>query len=78
MKVRELVSILSAMDADAHVYLGIQPAYPWQCTLAAVVARREFDDRRPRSVGAERSANDVFLLEGEQVAHLSREAWRRR
>ena len=79
MNIRELVSMLSAMDGDAEVYLGVRRNYPWQCTLAGVVARREFEAGSCRGgCAAERRANEVFLLEGEQVAHLSRHAWRGR
>jgi hypothetical protein len=59
--------------------LSPPPRLRAQCTLIDVVAREDFEeDESGGGADTQRCANDVFLVEGEQVAHLSREAWRRR
>jgi hypothetical protein len=42
MKVYELIELLQEFDPEADVFLGTQPSYPFEHTIAGLVERREF------------------------------------
>ncbi|CAM4543894.1 MULTISPECIES: hypothetical protein [Myxococcus] len=81
MKVKQLISILAKLDADANVYVMMQQHLPFECVLAGVAVRGDFtaegmqhnEGPRPGEVTA---SNDVFLLEGEQLRRGDKAAWK--
>jgi hypothetical protein len=88
MKVRELIAILSEKDPDARVFVMMEQRYPFECRLAGVAVREDFDDRDDdEDEGPQEAAdtgqwdsprerrNDVFLLEGGQIRYGSKGAW---
>ena len=80
MLVRELLSILEDADPDAEVFVMMQKTWPFECAVAGVALREEFEDvedgEAPTlSDGPPRRANDVFLVEGAQLRYGSKEAW---
>ena len=85
MTVSELIEILEEFDPDAEVLLSVQPAWPFEHTLAGVCQRSDLvadddgeaeDEDCPRGGGGEDlPANDVFLVEGTQLRYGSKRAW---
>ena len=85
MKVRELIEILEEFDSEAEVLLSVQPAWPFEHTLAGVCQRSDLmeeddgeaddEDQGQGLSGEELPANDVFLVEGTQLRYGSKRAW---
>ena len=86
MKVHELIEILQDMDPDAEVFLGFQPTYPFECSIAGVVQRGawvEEDETEEPWTGGDRwgasdgqlPRNDVLLLDRGQVRYGAKAAW---
>jgi hypothetical protein len=80
MKVKELIEILEDMDPDATVLLASQPAWPFEYSVAGVAVREdvgddedESDEEKPYADGCH--ANDVFIVEGEQLRYGSKAVW---
>ena len=81
MTVSELIEILEEFDPEAEVLLSVQPAWPFEHTLAGVCQRsdlveeEENEDSSRGAGGEELPANDVFLVEGTQLRYGSKRAW---
>ncbi|RJS12402.1 hypothetical protein DRW03_36465 [Corallococcus sp. H22C18031201] len=81
MKVKQLISILETLDANADVYVMMQQHLPFECALAGVAVRGEFTSEGTQRNGGPRpgestAPNDVFLLEGEQLRRGDKAAWK--
>lgn len=81
MKVKQLISLLEKLDANADVYVMMQQHLPFECVLAGVAVRGEFTAEGTQHNGgplpSETAApNDVFLLEGEQLRRGDKAAWK--
>ncbi len=83
MTVQELIEELEDCDPDAQVILLTQRNYPFENSLIGVVVREDVeraggdvhDDDGETEREAGTSANDVFLLEGQQLRYGSGGAW---
>lgn len=83
MKVLELIELLEDCDPEAEVFLMTQPAWPFECSVRGIAVREELESaeddegeaRAPRRRDAGAAANDVFILEGEQLRYGSKVAW---
>lgn len=76
--VGELISLLGDYDDDLEVRLMEQPGWPFEYSIAGVIARAEIDenDREDEGVDDEGTeANVVFLLEGAQLCYGTKAAW---
>lgn len=80
MLVKDLIELLGECDPDAQVFLMIQQKWPFECRLAGLAVREDFErdheddeDERERPEGT--AASDVFILEGEQRRYGDRRAW---
>ena len=76
MKVSELIEILSEMDPDANVLLVTQQNWPFENSVKGVCQREDVQDMdetedEPNTL----PANDVFLVEGEQLRYGNKMAW---
>jgi len=81
MKVRELIELLEDQDPDAEVFIMSQENWPFENAVAGVAVREEMiedDDDLNDEPRYERgtAANDVFIVEGEQLRYGSKAAWR--
>lgn len=85
MKVSELIELLQDQDPDAEVMIMSQESWPFENAVAGVAVREEFDDDDEDCEDDEReepryekgtAANDVFLVEGQQLRYGSKAAWR--
>jgi hypothetical protein len=86
MKVSELIELLQDQDPDAEVMIMSQESWPFENAVAGVAVREEFvDDDDEDCEDEEReepryekgtAANDVFLVEGQQLRYGSKAAWR--
>ena len=84
MKVKELIEILEDMDPEATVLLAFQPNWPFEYGLAGVAVRGDFADdedggedegNEERQYKRGTAANDVFIVEGQQLRYGSKSAW---
>ena len=80
MKVKELIEILEDMDPEATVLLASQPSWPFEYGLAGVAVRGDFADEEDGggdepTYGLGTAANDVFIVEGQQLRYGSKAAW---
>lgn len=84
MKVKDLIELLEDCDADAEVFIMSQENWPFENTVAGVVARQDCHDdedgddddatvERRHEDGT--APNDVFLVEGQQLRYGSKAAW---
>lgn len=71
MTVGELIARLEACDPEARVLVLSQPSWPFECALAGVAVREDFED----ADDAERRPTDVCLLEGTQLRYGNKTAW---
>lgn len=86
MKVSELIELLQDQDPDAEVMIMSQESWPFENAVAGVAVREEFDDdddedceddeREEPRYEKGTAANDVFLVEGQQLRYGSKAAWR--
>ncbi len=87
MKVRDLIGILSELDADALVFVAVQPSWPFEHVLQGVAVRRDFtemeDDEEDADGPVDRwsadagrlPGNDVLIVAGEQLRYGNGDAW---
>ncbi len=84
MKVRDLIEILEDQDPDAEVLIMSQQSWPFENAIAGVAVREEIveDDEDTGDEGREEpryekgtAANDVFIVEGQQLRYGSKAAW---
>lgn len=84
MKVRDLIEILEDQDPDAEVLIMSQQSWPFENAIAGVAVREEIveddedlDDLEREEPRYEKgtAANDVFIVEGQQLRYGSRAAW---
>jgi hypothetical protein len=86
MKVSELIELLQDQDPDAEVMIMSQESWPFENAVAGVAVREEFvddddedcedDEREEPRYEKGTAANDVFLVEGQQLRYGSKAAWR--
>ncbi|MFN9813840.1 MAG: hypothetical protein ACK6CU_29865 [Deltaproteobacteria bacterium] len=86
MKVSELIELLQDKDPDAEVMIMSQESWPFENAVAGVAVREEFvddddedcedDEREEPRYEKGTAANDVFLVEGQQLRYGSKAAWR--
>lgn len=86
MKVSELIELLQDQDPDAEVMIMSQENWPFENAVAGVAVREEFvddddedcedDEREEPRYEKGTAANDVFLVEGQQLRYGSKAAWR--
>jgi len=85
MNVRELIELLEEQDPDAEVLIMSQENGPFENAVAGVAVREEMieddddlTDEESEEPRYERgtAANDVFIVEGEQLRYGSKAAWR--
>ena len=86
MKVSELIELLQDQDPDAEVMIMSQESWPFENAVAGVAVREEFvddddedcedDEREEPCYEKGTAANDVFLVEGQQLRYGSKAAWR--
>lgn len=72
MTVRELIAKLETMCPSARVLVALNPTWPWEHEIAAVIERKaiEVDDRDTHW-----EPTDVLLLEGNRVGFGPEFAW---
>jgi hypothetical protein len=84
MKVRDLIEILEDQDPDAEVLIMSQQSWPFENAIAGVAVREEIveddedlDDEEREEPHYEKgtAANDVFIVEGQQLRYGSKAAW---
>lgn len=90
MKVKDLIAFLEDCDPEAECLLGVQPSYPFECSITGVVVRDEYDDdfmddvpeddrstRQPNLHDGRdgRKASDVIICQGSQLRYGKRDAW---
>lgn len=84
MKVRDLIEILEDQDPDAEVLIMSQQSWPFENAIAGVAVREEIveddedlDDEEREEPRYEQgtAANDVFIVEGQQLRYGSKAAW---
>jgi hypothetical protein len=84
MKVRDLIEILEDQDPDAEVLIMSQQSWPFENAVAGVAVREEIveddedlDDEEREEPRYEKgtAANDVFIVEGQQLRYGSKAAW---
>ena len=84
MKVRDLIDILEDQDPDAEVLIMSQQSWPFENAIAGVAVREEIveddedlDDEEREAPRYEKgtAANDVFIVEGQQLRYGSKAAW---
>ena len=84
MKVRDLIEILEDQDPDADVLIMSQQSWPFENAIAGVAVREEIveddedlDDEEREEPRYEKgtAANDVFIVEGQQLRYGSKAAW---
>ncbi|GAB4211803.1 MAG: hypothetical protein OHK0013_33880 [Sandaracinaceae bacterium] len=85
MKVRELIELLGDQDPDAEVFIMSQENWPFENAVAGIAVREEMieddddltdEEREEPRYGRGTAANDVFIVEGEQLRYGSKAAWR--
>lgn len=76
MKVYQLIEKLQRYDSDADVYIGSQPNWPFECSVAGLTSRSEFTEEDPELMAYDDAddgrPNDVLLCEGRQVRYGSK------
>ena len=80
MIVRELIALLEDMDPEATVLIASQPSWPFEYSVAGVVAREEVrdedaDEEGERTYERGTAGNDVFIVEGDQLRYGSKTVW---
>lgn len=84
MKVRDLIEILEDQDPDAEVLIMSQQSWPFENAIAGIAVREEIveddedlDDEEREEPRYEKgtAANDVFIVEGQQLRYGSKAAW---
>lgn len=84
MKVSELIEILEDLDPNAEVFIMSQENWPFENAVAGVAVREEMleddedlDDEEREEPHYEKgtAANDVFIVEGQQLRYGSKAAW---
>jgi hypothetical protein len=84
MKVRDLIEILEDQDPDAEILIMSQQSWPFENAIAGVAVREEIveddedlDDEEREEPRYEKgtAANDVFIVEGQQLRYGSKAAW---
>lgn len=81
MKVAELMRLLAEQDPNAHVLIMSQANWPFEQAVFGVTVRSEleqFDEEDAATAGRRpdgRAANDVFIVEGQQLRYGSKAAW---
>ena len=78
MTVEELIDLLSDYPEDAEVRLMVQSNWPFEHTLAGVVAKSEIHDPEEDEDDADDDEVEeeiVYLLEGTQLGYGSSAAW---
>lgn len=78
MKVKELIELLAACDAEAEVSMMVQPHYPHEHRVSGVALREdccgdEGETERSRESGT--APHDVLLVEGSWIRYGNRAAW---
>jgi hypothetical protein len=85
MKVSELIELLQDQDPDAEVLIMSQENWPFENAIAGVAVREEMVEDDDDLTDEEReepryekgtAANDVFIVEGDQLRYGSKAAWR--
>ena len=86
MKVSELIELLQDQDPDAEVMIMSQESWPFENAVAGVAVREEFvddddedcedDEREEPRYEKGTAANDVFLVEGQQLRYGSKTPFR--
>ena len=83
MTVKELIKILEDLDPDARVFVVSQENWPFENDLWGVAVREDMHERddddgdhTARNYERGTAANDVFLVEGQQLRYGSKSAWR--
>ena len=86
MKVSELIELLQDQDPDAEVMIMSQENWPFENAVAGVAVREEFvddddedcedDEREEPRYEKGTAANDVFLVEGQQLRYGSKTPFR--
>jgi hypothetical protein len=70
MTVADLLDKLTRLDPDAEIRLALQPNYPFQYNIDAVVQVPVLNDRDAADIGAPEGAkNVVYISERGQVHH---------
>ncbi|MBK8482458.1 MAG: hypothetical protein IPL40_15045 [Proteobacteria bacterium] len=84
MNVKQLIEILEDLDPDAEVLLMSQQSWPFENGIAGVAVREDLveddedlDDEEREEPRFEKgtAANDVFIVEGQQLRYGSKAAW---
>lgn len=78
MTVKELMTILEDMDPDANVYLGHQPSWPFEYSIAGVAIRETFEDEEDMGATVTdepHEPTDVLIVEGRQLCYGNRAMW---
>ena len=81
MKVAELMRLLAEQDPDAEVLIMSQPRWPFEYSVHGVALRSEIEQFEQEDGATEgrrpdgRAANDVFIVEGQQLRYGSKAAW---
>ena len=84
MNVKQLIEILEDLDPDAEVLLMSQQSWPFENGIAGVAVRedlveddQDLDDEEREEPRYEKgtAANDVFIVEGQQLRYGSKAAW---
>ena len=79
MNVKQLIEILEDLDPDAEVLIVSQQHWPFENAIAGVAVREDvvFDDDEREEPRYEKgtAANDVFIVEGQQLRYGSKAAW---
>ena len=89
MKVQELIEYLEDCDENANVYIGSQPAWPFEYDITGIVTRGDVWKAHERELAAEEDSygedreddrgeilkTDVFILEGTQLRYGDKYMW---
>lgn len=79
MTVGELIAQLEAYDEDQEVRIMSQPSWPFEYSIAGVVAGDEIEsedrDGNSRGFYQEEAEATVFLTEGTQLGYGTKWAW---
>ena len=82
----ELIEMLGECDPEANVYLGIQPSWPFEESIAGLIERRQLTDHaiededygefRIEGMGRQKAGSDVFILEDRQLDYGGKDMWK--
>ncbi|MCC6666034.1 MAG: hypothetical protein IT375_19920 [Polyangiaceae bacterium] len=84
MNVKQLIEILEDLDPDAEVLIVSQQHWPFENAIAGVAVREDVveddedlddDEREEPRYEKGTAANDVFIVEGQQLRYGSKAAW---